>query len=476
MSITIEMPTLERACKGMIETILYCLPQAYKGTIYRIGGPPDLTATRVTSGYIDEARNNISWGLPESSEYNPPGRPWLDYRDEPNRPLEAMAWCVERQKSWTAEDPLTDARSVRLQVDGVWEDYHHMEPVLVRKVDLYHNIYSIHDYPLTWDGQSIWADSEYVVVAVIKIHFRPRTIHIDTSETKVIKKLSRALGTELLSYQFRKDSMEAMQALANDRLKACNILADSLRNAITKTGLIFSLVKQEIGFLRDQWEEILLNNRHETSGKRQAVRQLNELLAGMEGISEPLRKDLIKVQNRFVELSLPPDMGEKWVGMQIEERWGEVFAGVDMGEERKAEVRAVIDRLKKSLAYGCDPEIIRSYDRLPEALKEEWVDLIYQHNSSFDSVRLERLIRILNEPDLDIPSRERSRKNLTQLKALAETMNNLERNTNFLLRQVLNGKNGSKSAGSTDQCSADPPLGTAGYIFQHEPEEKDARL
>lgn len=54
------------------------------------------------------------------------------------------------------------------------------------------------------------------------------------------------------------------------------------------------------------------------------------------------------------------------------------------------------------------------------------------------------MIRILGQPVLDIPSREWSRKILTQLKALADTMNNLERNTNFLLRQVLNGKDARK--------------------------------
>jgi hypothetical protein len=476
VSITIENQTLEKACKGMIETILYCLPQAYKGTIYRIGGAPDLIATRVTSGYIDQARETISWGLPESSEYNPPGRPWVDYRDEPNRPLEAMAWCVERQKSWTAEDPLTDARSVRLQVDGVWEDYHHMEPVLVRKVDLNYNIYSVSDSPLTWDGKSIWKDSEYVVVAVIKIHFQPRTIRIGTHETKVIKKLSRALGTELLSYQFRKDSMEAMQALASDRLKACNILADSLRNAITKTGLIFSLVKQEMGFLRDQWEEILQESRHETNGKREAVLELNRLLAGMEDIGEPLRNDLIKVQNRFLELSLPPEMGDKWVSMQIEERWRGALTEADIPDERKAEVYSAIERLKESLRYGCEPGIISGYNKLPQPVKDEWVDLLYQHNSSFDSTTLERLIRILDNPGLEIPSRDRSRRNLTQLKALAETMNNLERNTNFLLRQVLNGKNGSKAHELSVESGSFPLPDNAGGTAKPETVEKDARL
>ena len=92
----------------MIETIFLCLPDAIKGTIYRVGKAPDLVVERVTSGVISDDKNGISWGLPSKSEYNFPGKPWMDYRDEPGRPLEAMGWCVERQKSWTAEDPAND--------------------------------------------------------------------------------------------------------------------------------------------------------------------------------------------------------------------------------------------------------------------------------------------------------------------------------------------------------------------------------
>jgi len=451
----------------MIETILLCLPHAFKGTIYRIGGPPEVTATRVTSGYIDENRETISWGLPEASEYNSPGKPWLEYRDQVDRPLEAMAWCVERQKSWTAEDPLNDNRSVRLQVEGVWEDYHHMEPVLVRKTDLNQTIYSLLEYPRNERGEILWADSEYAVVAVIKIHFHPRTIRIGSQETKIIKKLSRALGTELLSYQFRQDSMMAMQQLASDRLNACNILADSLRNAITKTGLIFSLVKQEIGFLRDQWEELLLRNRHEKNGKHEAVRELNEILEAMDQLHEPLRSDLINVHKRFLELSLPPDIGENWVSMQIEERWAQVFDEVAAGEEQKARVLEALQRLKKALRYGREPAILEGYSRMPEHLKEEWVDLIYTQHERFEAGILDRLIEILGEPSLDIPSKDRSRKILTQLKVLAETMNHLERNTNFLLRQVLNGKDGRginacQDEGIDHRHSSDLPAATAG--------------
>jgi hypothetical protein len=69
----------------------------------------------------------------------------------------------------------------------------------------------------------------------------------------------------------------------------------------------------------------------------------------------------------------------------------------------------------------------------------EWVQLLYSNNDHFDGLALERLISILNNPALEIPSRERSRKTLVQLKALAETIRELEKNTNFVLGQVLNG-------------------------------------
>jgi len=431
--------TLEKACKEMIETILICLPNAYRCDIYHIGKPPELLTKRITSGVIDEERKKISWGLPAKLKYDPPSKAWMEYRDEPGRPLEAIGWCVEKQKSWTVEDPKNDSRNGRVLTNGAGEESNHMEPVLVRKSDLLLNMYSHQEFPRNVEDEIIWKDSEYLVVAVIKIYFRPNTITIGSHETRVIKKLSRSLGTELLSYQLRKDSLRAMQRLTNDRLSACNILSDSLRNAITKSGLVFSLIKHEIGYLREQWEQAVLEDREEKHAKLEAINELNGLLVMGEDHKGP-KNDLNHAQNKFLNLSLPPEKGENWVTMQIEKRWNEFLNVCPQDTDRRKAVSTAIQKLKKSLHFGHDPDILESYQKIPDQLKREWVNLIYNSTDRFDPSTLDQLIETLANSDLDIPSRGKSRKTLIQLKALAETMYQLERNTNFLLRQVLKGE------------------------------------
>jgi hypothetical protein len=79
----------------------------------------------------------------------------------------------------------------------------------------------------------------------------------------------------------------------------------------------------------------------------------------------------------------------------------------------------------------------------------------------FNAQVLDNLIKLLANPDLAIPSRVRSRKKLKHLKALAETMNQLERNTNFLLYQVLNGNREKEiitTSNKMDTHSDDLPL------------------
>jgi hypothetical protein len=76
---------------------------------------------------------------------------------------------------------------------------------------------------------------------------------------------------------------------------------------------------------------------------------------------------------------------------------------------------------------------------MPKTLKNEWVTLIYRNNENLNVPFLERIIDILESPHLKIPGKEKSRKSLIHLKTLALIMEQLEENTNKVLRQVLNG-------------------------------------
>ena len=439
LSLRVDKTSLERACKEIIETILFCLPNAYKGTVYSIGSPPEMVATRVTSGVIDEERKNISWGLPEKSDYNPPGKPWMEYRDEPGRPLEAMSWCVEKQKSWTAEKPGSDTRSIRIQLGGGHADSHHMEPVLVRKQDLFLEGQPEVEYPRTYDGEPIWQDTDYIVVAVIKIHFQPGTIKIDSPETRLIKKLSRTLGTELLSYQLREESLNAIRELAQDKVNSCNIISDSLRNTITKSGLIFSLIKHEVGFLRDQWEEIIRNGCNIEDAKEDYIEKLDRALDCVEGAEENLKYDLRRAHRKFLEFSFTPEKAENWIRAKIESKWSDILSGSNGNHELRRRVQETLEGLRRTLYVGKDSTLISAYDKIPEELKQQWIDLIYKMPDQFDLLFLDKVIDILANPDLGLPHQNKSRKSLIHLRALAKIMGELEENTNVAIRQVLNG-------------------------------------
>ncbi|MBP1741528.1 MAG: hypothetical protein H6Q48_3821, partial [Deltaproteobacteria bacterium] len=193
------------------------------------------------------------------------------------------------------------------------------------------------------------------------------------------------------------DTVRAMQQLAKDRLNACNILADSLRNTITKSALIFSLVKMEMWNLREQWEALLLKERHEKSAKREAIKELEELLLHMTGNAPELKKDLAAVQRRFLELPLSPQKAEKWVTLQIQERWRDLLGRSPQDERTTRRIWQALEKLKLSLYYGRNPEVVAGYAGIPRELKEEWVDTIYSNVDGFNDTAIVRLIRVLAE-------------------------------------------------------------------------------
>jgi len=427
---------LEHTCKNAIETILLCLEHAVKGTIYRIGPLPHLQAERITSGIRENDNGGIRWGLPEVSDYNPPGKIWDQYRDRPGHLLEAMGWCVEKQKSWTADNPHEDARSVRRQLFGEAEDYYHLEPVLVRQVDVYGDALPMQTYPRDWQGTPIWKDTEWAVVAVIKIHFRPLTIQRGDRSTKIIKKLSRTLGTELLSLHLRETYVDAREKLAQERLESCNLLSHELRNTLTKLAFVFSAVNTVMSFLREQWEMEWEASYPHMENKSAVIAQLNEhLLAGQSRMQEfdgmrRLTEELLEEQDKLGKLFLLPQQGENWLEHRIRPKWQLLLTSSRAWDGYEEEILHLIERLKWTLWVVTDPQLAQRMDHLPEDVRTRWPELVYTHYSAGNFALLEEIFWLLDHPTVAIRHKQQIKKALSALKVLIDIISRVEESAN----------------------------------------------
>lgn len=442
---------LIKTCKDMIETILFCLPHATKGTIYQIGPMPDLRAVRVTSGVREGDNGTIRWGLPQVSDYNFPGKSWEQYRDSPSGLLEAMGWCVERQKSWTADNPQEDARSVRKQLLGTAEDRHHMEPVLVRKWDLYGDTLKDQVYPVDWRGESIWQNTDYAVVAVIKIHFHPDTITCGDRSTKIIKKLSRSLGTELFSLHLRETLLKAREDLSAERMASYNALVHELRNILIKLSFISTVINTEIGYLRQRWELELAQANEGLEDKTAILTRLNVLLDAhlrelddlpeLAELARPLHQD----QETLGELALLPEKSEQWLNHKIKPKWARLLAETTFWSDCEGEIRSLIDRLPKVFSIGTEPAYIERLTRLPADIREQWPKLTYVDFGVDKVPLLDDILALLERPEITMPHKRQSQKILSFLKALVEIIPEVERRTNQILFNFRdaekNGKN-----------------------------------
>lgn len=434
---------LVATCRTMIKTVLSCLDNAKRGTIYKIGSMPELTAIRILSGVRRQDSDEFEWGLPAVSEYNPPGKKWEQYRDEPGRALEAMGWCVENQTSWTAEDPLHDPRSVRKQLAEQPENEFHMEPVLVRKKSLYSGSTENVRYPADWLGNTIWRDTEYVVAAVIKIHFRPGTLRIGDRQTRIIRDLAQSLGAELLSLWFREKLYRASKDFARQRLLSCEILAHELRNTLVKLGFVFSAINAQIAILRESWEDLL---QKQVPGLEWKGDVLDVLCGVLSEKSRELRasgelfglsQGLFVEQQELASLSLSPQQEQQWVKHKIYPKWEKLLLGTDIWD--RLEIDPILDRLSKALRTGMNFDFSVQINGFPPELLKQWSKLSYLEITSGNLSQLDEVIRLVEDPGLPICHKDQMLRVLKSLKALVHTIPEVEEKTAKILQSLRYG-------------------------------------
>jgi hypothetical protein len=434
----ISAPVLERVCKKMIEVILLCLRDAVRGTIYTIGPLPELRVVRIASGQKGGHTDEISWDMETRSDYDLPGKIWEEYRDRPGGILEAMAWCVERQRSWTADAPEHNIRSVRKQLEGkAGEDYHHMEPVLVKKADLWGEIVPETDCRMDSGGKAIWRDSPYATVAVIKIHFLPGTISSGDSSVRIIKELSESLGTQMLSLHAREVALEKEKQLAQERHETCNALAHEFRNLVPQIGFAYRAINNEISYLREAWEDLIHQHLPEQLSKKSILSQLSQFLKKLETecsaeISIEIAS-LERYQEQLMEFSRLPEQNEVWLRHKIRPLWRSVLTKGEATPTMRTQVEKLLERLRRSFYLGLDDKFRDKVNVIPEELKAKWVDLAYLEVNGRTGGMVKQYIELLRNADLQIPRQNHSLKNFIYLNALIEMIPEIEKKLNHRL-------------------------------------------
>ena len=442
--IRISREVLEDVCKRMIEIILFCLPDAFRGTIYSVGPMPDLRVIRVATGRKDDLSSTITWDASNPSGYDPPGKIWDTYRDRPGSILEAMAWCVERQKSWTSDDPEKNIRSVRKQLEGkAGEDFHHMEPVLVRKADLWQKIPPMSAFPEDSSGKPIWKASPYSTVAVIKIHFLPGTIRQGDRATRIIKELSRSLGTEMLSLHARELAIEKEKKLVLERQETSDALAHEFRNLVPKIGFAYRAINNEISYLREIWENLIEEHVPAQCSKQTILEQLDTLLdeVAMQNTSTDFLKEistLKEYQKYLVESFLLPQQNEMWLRQRIRPSWLSILSRTKVFESYSEKVDHLLDRLKQSFHAPLNQEFIDKIKIIPNDRKQKWIDLAYREVNRANNGIINDYIEFLEGIDLELPRKRTCLKSFGCLKVLVALIPEIEEKLNHRLEELKN--------------------------------------
>ena len=440
----ISPQVLEHVCKRMIRVILYAIPHATRGTIYSVGPIPELRVIRVASGHRSDRGEDLFWDVSGRSDYDTPGKVWEEYRDRPGVAPEAMAWCVERQKSWTADDPEHDIRSTRKQLEGkAGEDYHHMEPVLVATTDLWDCLPPMSDYPKDSSGNPIWRESGYATVAVLKIHFLPGSISGGDGSTRIIKELSHALGTQMLSLHARELALEKEKRLTAERQEVSNTLAHEFRNLASRLGFVYRAINNEIAYLRESWEALIHQHFPEQPNRRRVLEELIKVLRGIvaeypEAELDAEIAELIHSQERMGETCLLPSQNEMWFQYRIHPLWISILSKIDLRPARRSEVEDLLHALRKSFHIGTDDTLRDNLPGLPEEVKKRWVDLAYRQINGTGNGDIMPYIKLLQAIPVDLPRKPYSLNNFLSLKPLLEVMPEIEKVVNHRLAQLKN--------------------------------------
>jgi len=376
--------------------------------------------------------NEIQWSTSSQKDSDVSDKCWKDLRDCSTDAQAALSSCLQNQRIWTSSGS-KDAFSKEIEksCEKLLEKYFHLQPVLMRKADLWHSMPPASVYPKDKDGNPIWLNSDYIAVAVIKVNLALESYPFDQRYWQVTEELTKALAIQLLHLHSKESFSKKIELITEQRNELKEILINQIRQIMVKLSLINRVVDNEIANLRQSWENLIYEYHPGQPCKTNIVRQLNLLLQKLTvDHNVPAESETVKqlawYQNKLAEFCFLPEENEVWFQQKIVPLWQNATSKFDSVQDVKRQIKKLLDQLEQSFYVGSNEKLIEKLDSIPNTIKSKWINLAYNGKHLTKVDLLKEYTYLLEEINIDFPNKRKTLENLVCLRNLAAYLQGLE--------------------------------------------------
>lgn len=436
LALQIPPPLLEGACQRFSELLLLCLPLANSVTAFLVGSVPHLRITCLGTAARSRETDEIQWRRSTPMHSDLSGKTWKDVRHSSSADLCASSSCLRNQMTWTSSGSKADFnKAVEKSSGKVSGNHFHLEPVLIRKDALWDSMPPPSVYPKDEGGKALWLDSDCVAVALIKIDLAPESFPLDPSYWEITEKLTEGLAFQLLHLHSKQSHSRRMGMITEERNEIIEILINQIRQIMTKLGVVYRVIDNEAGYLRQTWEDLIHEHNPEQPCRPNIIKQLNLLLKKLDGdlrgdVDSEIPKQLEWYQNKLAEFCFQPKENEVWLRQKITPLWKNTASRFKPAPEVKKQIKNLLDKLEQSFYVGLDETLVDKIDTIPTSIKSNWADLAYNAKNLTRGDLLQEYIHLLEQTNIDLPNKRKTIENLLCLKNLALYIEDLESKLN----------------------------------------------
>ena len=432
LGLRIRSSLQDRLCQRFTELLLLCLPQAQRVAFYFVGSVPHLRLTRLGMAARNPETNEITWRASTEMDSDVSGKNWQDLLDSSPGDLDVWSSCLRNQRAWTSSGSKDDFRRLVEKSRGTLADNHfHLEPVLMSKTDLWHSMPPPSVYPKDRGGKSLWLNTDSITVALIRIDLAPESSPFGPDYWQITEQLAKALAIQLLHLHSKQSLSKKMEVMQEERDEIKEILISQIRKIMTKLGLVYRVIDNEVASLRESWENIIHQCHPEQPCRSHIVEKLNLLLEKLTvdhtvvAESEAVKK-LAWYQDKLAEYCFRPEENEVWFQQKILPLWKNTASRYNSAPEVKKQMKKLLDQLEKSFYVGLNEKLIDKIDDIPNSIKSKWINLAYNEKDLKKVDLLREYSYLLEEVNIAIPNKRKTLENLVCLRNLALYFENLE--------------------------------------------------